>query len=309
MARKESYLRKIYFDPRHPGGFASADKLYKTVQREGKFKVSQADVRRWLASVDSYTMNRPVVRRLDNRRRTKNKLPIHHLFEQWDADLMDMRADAKANDGYAYILVVIDVFSRYLWTRPLKTKTLTEVKEAFEDILSKAGQTPQRLRTDGGREFTGRIMKEVYKDLNIYHYVAHNESKATFAERVIQTLKRMMFRYMVHKNELRWIDVLPDITQNYNATYHSVLRMAPDQVSSSNQDQVWANQVLLPIVKQMKTSSIKKEEKKQMKKPKKVRYKVKVGDYVRISFKRQPFERVYDQKYSGEIFQVAKCYT
>ena len=31
------------------------------------------------------------------------------------------------------------------------------------DVIEKAGQEPQCLRTGGGKEFTGHIMKELYK--------------------------------------------------------------------------------------------------------------------------------------------------
>ena len=306
MGQIEHYLRRIYFDPKHPGGFASADKLYQAVQREGKYKVNRGQIKTWLESVDAYTMNRPVIRRPD-RRRTRNKIPVQTPFELWDGDLMDMRTHAKVNEGYAYILVLIDVFSRFLWTRPLKTKTMSEVKQAMVDVMEKAGQAPQRLRTDGGKEFTGHIMKGLYKGYGLYHYVAHNESKATYAERVIQTIKRILYRYMIHKNELRWVKVLPKLTQNYNATYHTSIKMAPEQVNSSNQDQVWANQFLIPALKHFKTPL--KQEGEPSTHIKKIKYKVKVGDYVRISHTRHAFERVYDQKFSGEIFKVAKRYT
>lgn len=315
MEQWERYLKKIYFDPKHPGGFASAGKLFKAVQQEGKYKtLTIGKIKQWLASIDVYTMNKPVIRRRVDKRKINNKIPVMAPFEIFDADLMDMRADAKVNDMRSYILVVIDIFSRFLWMRALKTKTMSEVKQAFESILEEAGKAPTRLRTDGGHEFTGGLMKEFYKSKNIFHYVAHNESKAVYAERVIQTIKRMLFRYMIHKNELRWVDVLPQIAQNYNATYHSVILMSPDQVNSSNVDQVWANQALLPVLKQqqkqkLNNNKIKAEIKKEKPKLKKKKsFKVNIGDHVRISYKRQAFERVYDQKFSGEVFTVAKRY-
>ena len=43
------------------------------------------------------------------------------------ADLVDMQAFSKDNDGVRYILSVIDVFSKYGWMIPLKTKTGVEV--------------------------------------------------------------------------------------------------------------------------------------------------------------------------------------
>ena len=40
----------------------------------------------------------------------------------WTADLLDIHQFARQNKGYKFILVVLDVFSRYAWTRPLKTR-------------------------------------------------------------------------------------------------------------------------------------------------------------------------------------------
>ena len=52
----------------------------------------------------------------------------------WTADLADMQKYARQNKGFKYILVVLDVFSRYSWSRPLKDKTGESVTKAFKDI-------------------------------------------------------------------------------------------------------------------------------------------------------------------------------
>ncbi|XP_053390384.1 uncharacterized protein LOC128553278 [Mercenaria mercenaria] len=64
------------------------------------------------------------------------------------ADLFGMQKYAKWNEEYRYILPVIDTFSKYVWLRPLKSKTEVDVADAFKDILSKSGRTPKRLTTD-----------------------------------------------------------------------------------------------------------------------------------------------------------------
>ena len=42
---------------------------------------------------------------------------------------------ADDNDRYKYLLVVIDIFSRYGWVQPLKDKTAKEIVSAFDKIL------------------------------------------------------------------------------------------------------------------------------------------------------------------------------
>ena len=58
----------------------------------------------------------------------------------------------KWNGGHHYLLMVIDVLSKYAWVVPVKNKTGTAVTQAFEQMLQHGGR-PQRLETDLGKEF------------------------------------------------------------------------------------------------------------------------------------------------------------
>ena len=53
----------------------------------------------------------------------------------WTADLLDIHQYARQNKGYKFILVVLDIFSRYAWARPLKSNTGANVVSALENIL------------------------------------------------------------------------------------------------------------------------------------------------------------------------------
>ena len=56
--------------------------------------------------------------------------------EIWSADLIDMREFSNDNKDYNYLLNVIDIFSKYAWSIPLKTKTALEVTKTFSTILT-----------------------------------------------------------------------------------------------------------------------------------------------------------------------------
>ena len=141
---------------------------------------------------------------------------VEGIDDQWDADLMDMSYYAKQNDGYTYILTVIDIFSKYVWLRPLKTKTSLEVKDAFQSIERK----PKLLRTDKGKEFTSNVIEKFFKTIKIHHFVTQNSGKANYAERVIKTIKNHLQRYMTHHQTHRYIDIVPDVNKSYNQSYH-----------------------------------------------------------------------------------------
>ena len=70
----------------------------------------------------------------------RRHFPKRHVYARridqiWAVDLIDMQHYAKYNDGYKYLLAVSDVFSKYGWMRPLKSKSGLEVAAALRDII------------------------------------------------------------------------------------------------------------------------------------------------------------------------------
>ena len=80
---------------------------------------------------------------------------------------MDMSKYAGENDGVTFILLVIDIFSKYIWLQPLQNKSGAETTKAFKTIL-KDGRTPTRLRTDKGK--TNKQTKYICIYIYIYTY-------------------------------------------------------------------------------------------------------------------------------------------
>ena len=69
------------------------------------------------------------------------------------ADLIDYRKFSRENGGYKYILVIIDAFSRFAYTEPLKTKTAQESAEAMDKIFKKYKFPPVMFTSDKGIHF------------------------------------------------------------------------------------------------------------------------------------------------------------
>ena len=66
---------------------------------------------------------------------------------------MDMTKFAKYNDGYYYILLAIEIFSRYVWRVPLRDKSGNEVVPAFTKIFKE--REPEVVHSNKGTEFLG----------------------------------------------------------------------------------------------------------------------------------------------------------
>ena len=67
-----------------------------------------------------------------------------------------MNAFSKDNLGVKYLLTMIDVFSKYAWIMPQKTKTGKAITEAFAFIVSGSRRKPTKLWVDEGTEFYNR---------------------------------------------------------------------------------------------------------------------------------------------------------
>ena len=145
MAPWEDYLKNIYYDPEHPASFAGPQKLYKAVKADGKYEIGLQRIRKFLHNQEAYSLHKPVRRRFQ-----RNHVVSAGKNDLWMADLIDMVKFADVNEGYKYILLVIDTFSKYVWVQPLKRKTGDDVAKAFKIIFNTSGTTPSKLITDKG---------------------------------------------------------------------------------------------------------------------------------------------------------------
>ena len=69
------------------------------------------------------------------------------------ADLADMQLISKFNEGFRFLLCVIDIFSSYAWVIPLKDKKGVTITNAFQKILDKPGRKPNKIWVDEESEF------------------------------------------------------------------------------------------------------------------------------------------------------------
>ena len=78
------------------------------------------------------------------------KVKVFDKDDIWAADLVEMPKEHLGRLGkYKYILTVIDLYTKYGWAIPLKKKTATETKAAFERIFKSSRRTPKPWRVCG----------------------------------------------------------------------------------------------------------------------------------------------------------------
>ena len=294
----DKFLQRYYYDPKKPGSFGGLKRLYAAVQQSSKIKITKAQVNNWLKKQDTHTLHRGV----------KHKFPRLRVItgmrdSNWDADLIDMSKSkyASVNDNVKYILVAIDILSRYAFVEPLKSKSGPSVAQGLQKIFDK-GRQPLTLRTDGN-DFSSKTVQDLLKKNSIYHYVTNDLPKAAMAEAFNRYFKLKLFKYMTATQNPRYIDVLPSLIDSYNSTPHTATGIAPKDVNEHNEEEVWDRLYLTPAVYAAafdkalhKTSKLKKHKR---------RFRFSIGDTVRVSYLREKFARGYDHNWSGEVFKIA----
>ena len=222
-------------------------------------------------------LHKPVRRKFNKRR-----VLVSGINKIWAADLADMKAFSKYNQGYNFILVVIDIFSKYGWMIPLKNKEGKTVASALKTIFKE--RKPEKMWVDKGKEFYNKDVKDL-----IELYSTENEEKSSVVERWIRTMKEKMWKYFTDNNTYTYMDILPDLVNDYNNTRHSSIKMTPVEASKKkNELTVWRN--LYPD--RLKIHDINP--------------KFSVGDKVRISKKKKTFEKGYTTRWTEEIFTITK---
>ena len=145
------------------------------------------------------------------------------------------------NDKFQYILIAIDILSRFAWTRAITNKTGKNIETALKSIFHERRKS-SAIRTERGSKFKNKIVQKFLRDEDIHHFVTYNEVKANYVERLNRTLKVRISRYFSHKQTHKWIDVLSDITHSYNNTFHRSIKRNSQSVNKENASDVWMTQ-------------------------------------------------------------------
>ena len=286
--RVEDYLRKVYYNSGNPASYGGVDKLYRFAKSDGQ-NISKGRIKTWLSSQDVYTKHKPI---RHNFKRTRVVVPTK--LYQFDGDTVSMVRYEKSNSGYKYILILIDILSRYAWTHPLKTLTGKEMTRALKITITKK---PQKIRVDSGSEFANSQVKSYLKSKGIDIFHTLNEKKANYAERFIQTLKTKITKYLQHNKTFKWVKILPKITESYNRTYHRSIKMTPASAMQKDDANLWVAQY------DPKPKTVKKEYKNSPRSAS--HYLFKLGDKVKLTYNRSTFDRAYDEKWTDEYFIVS----
>ena len=203
--------------------------------------------------------------------------------ERFQMDLVDMSNFSMKNQGYNWILMLVDVFNRKIYAYLLPNKNKESIFKALTQFFEK--HHPEIITSDNDTGFkSDMIRKLMEKNETVNHMVEPNDHKALgIVDRAIQTIKNVIYKYMKQENTTSYSKELARIIKAYNDTPNSgILDIAPNAVEADKD-----NTDKLQILNHEHDYQNRKN-----------RVHLNIGDTVRIRLNKTTFARSYDEKYS-----------
>lgn len=278
----EEVLKRLYTNPKNPSSYSSVQKLFNAARKELPLLTIE-QVQEFLKTQPTYTLFKSVRRKFKRLRTIPSGLNT-----DWQADLMHFQSISRKNSGMKYLLVCVEVLSRFLYVEPVRSKKSSDMIEAFEKIFKRCSSLPWRLYSDSGLELCAKQMRDYFKKKTIQKIEAktHPILHATMVERANRTIRDKMKRFFCENNTYRWVDSIQDLVHSINNSIHSTTKMTPANVNSKNAEELYHRLY----------GTVEKEEKP----------KFKVGDTVRVEQRRRFFTKKNQNTFTDQIFIIKK---
>ncbi len=205
-------------------GTPGLSKLYAAAKKRG-IEVSKLEVRSFLAKKGQKQIFRPLPE-------SKGKTGTEGPGFRAQMDLVDLKY--SSSQGNKNILVLIDVFSRRVWAKPVRSKEPASVAPVLRQILNEMDRAPTIISSDKGNEFTGSV-DELLEEKNITHRTKgekYDPNVLAVVDRAIQNLKTRLAESLADEPG-EWATRVHDVVRQYNATEHSTVHDAPKEIATN----------------------------------------------------------------------------
>jgi hypothetical protein len=179
----------------------------------------------------------------------RRKVIVNHIDEIHAGDLMDFSKQPiyYKKRKYMYILVNVDVFSKFCWCTVIPNKNVEQLIDAYKHIWAESTEFDQRSRKpkylwfDMERAVDSSKFNEFLDSKGVKLYHTYSEVKVSVAERMIRTLKEKCEKVKTEQELLgkdyNIIDVLPKVLEEYNfKTIHSTTKFIPADASKKENE-------------------------------------------------------------------------
>ncbi|KAM0725812.1 Retrovirus-related Pol polyprotein from transposon 412 [Formica fusca] len=132
-----------------------------------------------------------------------------------------------SRSGFAYLLVLQDLFTKWVECCPLRKANGKKIREAIDDLIINRWGAPRVILTDNGTEFINRELKAFAEEHGIAHVtVPPYHPQANPVERVNRILKTMITAF-IEQDHRDWDLHLSEFRFAYNTAYHTSMQATP----------------------------------------------------------------------------------
>ena len=139
---------------------------------------------------------------------------------------MDLIGSLTSSNGYIYILVYVDAFSRFCRAVPLANKSAVTVAKAVHSLMMRFGP-PESIVTDNGTEWLNQFFEELCKlfEIKKINICAYHPSSNGQTERYNRSIIQII-RSITSAVD-GWADALDTATMALNSAYHPAIGDTP----------------------------------------------------------------------------------
>ncbi len=132
----------------------------------------------------------------------------------------------KDPDRFGYILVIQDVFSRYIWAFPVVSANGVETARVLQERIFDVFGAPRQITSDQGLAFTSKIVEAIMLMSNVTHcFTTAYHPQANPVERVNRVIKERL-RTMCQSTS-DWEEHLGRVINSFNRSIHASTQFAP----------------------------------------------------------------------------------
>jgi hypothetical protein len=273
MTEKDRIIRQVYYDS--DSGFGSIKSTYDDAKKILN-TITYNDVKDFLERQKS---------RQTKGYRGFNSYVAHEPLQEIQIDIADFTASGALNDGFRYLLVAVDIFTKKAHGVAIKDKQPAESVRAMKEILKVIG-VPEVLYHDNEGSWNSGDFVQLLNQHEIKQIIT--STPPPFAERMVQTIKRMIHTRLggLEIDQQEWVSLLPSVLKKYNNTEHSTIGMSPNQATQGNDNiEIWLNIINKANFNRKYPPLFK-------------------GSEVRVYVKPGSFKKGYDSRWSKEVYKV-----
>ena len=213
-AQRRQQLQELADRLGTPGGA----KLYAEARRKG-LRISRQEIKDFLARKGEKQIFRPLPP-------SEGKTASEGIDVRFQMDLADLKY--SPSQGYKNILVLVNVYTREAFARPVVDKTPGEVSIGLHSMLSKLPKLPAFIFSDRGGEFVGEVQALLERAGITQRMKAErfDPNVLSVVDRIIQNLKTRLAESLAARPG-EWAQRVPEVVRQYNATPHSTLKGEP----------------------------------------------------------------------------------